>query len=258
MNIFESFIKSLYDFKGYAKFLTHSALKVTAYFLLVAGIFGALSSIPSIPEVKQTQHLIDNHVSEIPEFQIKDNKLQVDGIKIIKDEKMILKFDPNTDDLEQFKDVKAVMFFGKDSLHVKQADGSFANTKYDKFTNTPMNKKFLTDYAESLKVTPYMLAMMSAVKSIFIGLMMALITAFVSLQFTKMGGMRLKFGELLKLSIYATTIPIIVYGILCAIGITFPFIAWILIIIPVLYVRRAINLMMAEEEAKTKKIKKKK
>ncbi|GKX68677.1 DUF1189 domain-containing protein [Inconstantimicrobium mannanitabidum] len=263
MSLFQSFIKSLYDFKNYAKFLSHSVLKVTVYFLLVTGIFGALSTVGSIPDInnsKQLKQLIDNHLSQVPDFEVKDNELKIEGNmpKILKEGEMMLRFDPDTDDVKGIKDVKGAIFFGKKALHFMQPNGSFSEKKYSEITNVKFNKKYLSDYSSSLGLQLFIQIFINIVKSIMVGLVMAFITALISLQFTKMGGKKLKFGELFKLSIYATTIPIIIYSILCIIAINFQFAAWILIIIPVLYVRKAINCMMAEEEAKTKKVKKKK
>ena len=256
MEFIKNCFKGLYDFKVYKELMKASKLKVFLYVVILSAVLGGILSVPFYNNSRSSVNVVENNMDKIPEFTVKNNNLQLknEGPVVINDSGMVLIFDDSTDNNSDYAKAENAIFWGKSCLKKKLNGKELGSAKYADSKGITLNKQYVIDEAKSYKFMPIRFI----IQNIAISYMLIFMAALLVMTFSMRAKNPMQFGEIFKISSFTVTVPIILFTCLKAFGIgNMPIISWILVIIQVLYVRKAIKEVNDEDSLKPEyKIKK--
>lgn len=237
MNVFKEIAHSVYDIKGYVKFLENGKWKTFLYGLLLS-LFYILASfvLPTAAGVMSSGGIENLLKESVPEFTLKDGKLWVaepveytlydnvqGGISVRIDTDHAITGEISEVDLVAFE--KAIVM---DADHILlKTNGEIMQASYNDLSLGDWNRETL--FAELLPFARLLMAavsaavILSAVLGFFAG---ALFAAALGSVLGSVLKYRLDSASLLKLAVHARTVPILIKVLLSLspVWVPFPFV----------------------------------
>lgn len=234
MNIFTEMVHSVYDLKGYGKFLKNGKRRTFLYGFLLSLLYILVSFVlPTAASVAASGGIESLLEESVPEFTLKDGKLRVaepveytlydnlqGGIYIRIDTENAVTQEITEVDLVAFE--KAVVM---DADHVLlKTNGEIVRASYEDLSLGDWNRETL--FSELLPFARVLLGALSAVV-----ILSAVIGFFAGAFFTAALGSvigsilkyRLDFSDLFKLAVHARTAPILIKAVLAWSPVWIPF-----------------------------------
>lgn len=262
MNIFTEMVHSVYDLKGYEKFLENKKWKTFLYGLLLSLFYILVSFVLPVAASVAASGGIERVLEEsVPEFTLKDGKLRVaepveftlydnlqGGVYIKIDTENAITQELSKVDLVAFE--KAVVM---DEDHVLlKTNGEIVRASYDDLFHGDWNRETL--FAELLPFARILLAAVSAaiMLTLVIGYFAgAFFTAVLGSVIGSILKYRLNFGDLFKLAVHARTVPILLKAVLAWSPVWIPFPAVLNFGISAVYMWKVISCMKRTHQEPT-------
>lgn len=233
MQFIESFKASCYDFKNLLRLRKQPFWKVVVYLLFLA----AITAVPLAFQTNQALHSMRDDgqkiAKKVPEFTIQDGTLKTektDSGFVYQTNSIIFTFDPagkrtekdiTSDATHQafsigFLQKEFVLAFpgqtrSDQALTQAPLIFSYKNENFDSFNSEKLKQLLSFKIPFWLQGLIFLFAIYPAFLSILIQLIMMTLLLFI---FSRILQTRLRFGEVLKITAYALTIPVILSAIL--------------------------------------------
>ncbi|KNY26414.1 DUF1189 family protein [Pseudobacteroides cellulosolvens] len=208
----QKLIVSIFCLKDYKHFLAPPISKSIKYILILSMVMSSFSVIRSINDLNITFKEINDKIDkEVPEFSIKDGKIYTD-VKLpviveIKDELIIISDSDKIEDSIMSKYNSVMIITGKaliqkDSNQLKPRDIS-----------NDFNKTFLINTFKTAKYLAVFGVLAKTLINVIIYILISLIIALIGIVINRKAKTYFSYSELLNLSLYAMTLPIIVKSV---------------------------------------------
>lgn len=220
MGFFKKIKNSIYNFEAYKLFFKESVGKAILYLFLFCLCIYTISDIFLAFSINSVANEITNTVeNEVPDFNLSNGKLTVDGEMPIKfkDKDMYIIIDTeNNVDSSVLDNYSQGMILTKDKYVQKQVTGQILSYKWTDFGNIDFNNSDVPNIVSIIKTIAIILVI------IFVPFIQFLIKlAFGSFVVMAIGGViisailnkNLKYSECAKLGMYSLTVPIILENI---------------------------------------------
>lgn len=249
LGFFSRLYYSITSFGKYRYFLRQSTSKAVVYLLLITMFIAVIVSVQTgIESNKIIEEIITGISGKIPDFQLADGKLEVNGeMPIIIDDgatPLIIDTSPNAD--EKILDgYDSAVLITSDKIISK----SYVNksvTDLSQFRGMVINRQMIQDSLPLIK--PFV-----NIAIVFVGIFIvcgkfitALIVSLFAMIINSVRNTRLTYRSIFKISVYSMTLPLILGTVLDLVLPIFPF-KWLLFyVITFVYVFGAINSIKRE------------
>lgn len=235
MNIFKELVVSMYQFDSYKSFLKNKKLKAFFYGVLILTIYFVLSiAIPFAKFQMATGgigNIIDNY---LPDFAMEHGEMWIEEPFLFEEGDMYVEIDTTEgvyfDDVSNMKSFlnqyRQVILIDSEKLIIK--DGADIQSMYFSDVSGESFTK-----ADIMEIMPMVNVIIGGIIVFLFFWFLALFffgvlwLALIGLIIASAVKVRLSFGQIYKLAIYARTLPLLIKGILKLIGIGIPFF-WVL------------------------------
>ena len=261
LGFFKRVKKAIFNFDEYEKFIEEPLKEAWKYFFKVVAIFSIIISIVGIYEINTCKNqLIADVKQKFPEFEIKDNTLQMEdtdtfeynlekfNIQIIMDKNQTSYPNLDYENATIFLKDKIVMIYSGNVQEIQYKDINI--------NEAVLNKKEIIDFVEQHNMgVIYLITFQVFFIVLFvISTVLILIDVFtlsvLGLIINKIINTKFKYADIFKISIYSLTLPIIlntIYMIVNVIsGITIKYFAMAYDTISYIYLITVMLMMRAE------------
>lgn len=229
MGILKKIINSTYNFKSYNFFISEKLSKAIMYLLLLA----FLSSTFLILKVgfsfkKDFSYFQEILTNEMPSFTLDNSELIVDSTMpiIFEEGNTIVIIDTNTEfNPNAFNEYNTGIFIGKDMLIVKENSSEITTMNYSSFQLTnPFTSDDLSSLISTFSSVIMVFIVVFAFVFSFVGKLISLflIMPLSALVISSILNKKLSYSNLIKISAYSLTVPILLKTFFKLIGLRIP------------------------------------
>lgn len=221
---------AIVNFDEYKTFSEEKVSVAIKYILKLTLIFTFIIAIALTWKVVQEANiLISNFKNECPEFSFQDNTLVIEGDnkRLVKgDERGYFGFIVDSEkeklsDVEEAGDYQRIIAVLKDKIVIKNVDNIETSTTYKQlgqsYNFNNINKNSILQFFSGSNM-PKMFAIFAAISFVYLYvvylvqmLLDILLLSVVGYLFSKIIGIRFKYKSIFSMSVYALTLPIILY-----------------------------------------------
>ncbi|MBU3131652.1 DUF1189 domain-containing protein [Clostridium gasigenes] len=229
MSFLKKFINSTYNFKSYNYFISEKLSKAVLYLLLLAFVssgFMVLKEGFSFNKEFSKMKTILNE--EMPSFTLDNDELIIDSEMpiIYEEDNTIFVIDTSNElDIKSLDKYNSGIFIGKNELIFKENSTKFTTIKY---SSLELKNSLTSEYVNRIVNTFGNIFIIIGLVLIFIFLLIGkLISVFAimplaALIIASILNKKLSYSNLIKISAYALTVPILLKTFLKLVGITIP------------------------------------
>lgn len=232
MNILKEMILSTYSIESYKQFLQNKKSKVFAFGVTFMAFYFLITLlIPSLVSIFSPTGGIHRFVEDIPDFELSDGVLWVDGVYEFdeRDVYVLVDTDPDYvfydfDEMEPyFRDYTSVLLIDSEKIFIKsegQVQGMYFS---DLGKGFEISKKNLRELAQGLYVCYVMFMIFAYIWMTAMYFFGVLIVALIGMAVASVMKCRLTFGQLYLLGIYTRTLPLIIKALLSLLPFHIPY-----------------------------------
>lgn len=210
-NIFNSYIKSIFDFNSYNVFLKKSLGRAFFYLLCLALFLGSLGSLkPMYDFTSSINSAIDNYKTDVPDFTFKNGKLSVsqDRPLLYGDSSFVYVIDTvGSTDKSVLDSYQGGTLITSTAIYEKDIFGRIQTFPLSAFDSMYVNKASLEQAIPVAKLLNFFIFIYHVLFFFIFYLAKALFLALFGLIMNGVFKTKLNFSSLFKLSIYALTLP---------------------------------------------------
>lgn len=232
MNILKEMILSIYSIESYKQFLQNKKSKVFAFGVTFMAFYFLITLlIPSLVSILSPTGGIHRLVDSIPDFELSDGVLWVDGVYEYdeRDIYVLVDTDPDYvfydfDEMEPyFRDYTSVILMDSEKMFVK-SDGQVQGMYFsDLGKGFEISKKDLSGFAPWVYVFYVMFMIFAYIWMTALFFFGVLFVALIGLVAASVMRCRLTFGQLYLLGVYTRTLPLIIKAVLSFLPIHIPY-----------------------------------
>ena len=232
MNILKEMILSIYSIESYKQFLQNKKSKVFAFGVTFMAFYFLITLlIPSLVSILSPTGGIHRLVDSIPDFELSDGVLWVDGVYEYdeRDIYVLVDTDPDYvfydfDEMEPyFRDYTSVILMDSEKMFVK-SDGQVQGMYFsDLGKGFEISKKDLSGFAPWVYVFYVMFMIFAYIWMTALYFFGVLFVALIGLVTASVMRCRLTFGQLYLLGVYTRTLPLIIKAVLSFLPIHIPY-----------------------------------
>lgn len=274
ISFFKKFIISIKDLDKYnqlgAEKISRGIIYLTELVLIFSLIFSLIVAYKGNTLINQASNYITN---EIPEFKEEDNKFHIDSEKteeMENDEYLKIKIIMTNDELDDtYKDKISnydgnMIVFSKEKVVMKYASGMEQEESYDEFkemysindfSNAGIIDKLNNQNMQEVLSEVFIIVFLTALISSIIN---ALALSILAIIVIKLARININYKSALNMSIYALTLPNILFLIFASlwvlIGFSMPYLQMMYTIISYIYVVAAILIIKSEQNKRKQEI----
>ena len=253
MNFFLQIRESVIDFKFYKSIKDNRFSRSFVYLLLLFLIIYFISGTRTFIATRLgIDELVTNLTTSMPDFKLENGEFSFAGempyyISSSTNEAFVIDTTGKVD-VNVLKDVGSGMLVTKDKVYVKRSEIETREFSLKELEGVTLTK---ADVLEFLPKLSWIVFIFIAFGFIFVlgwKLLNAVILALLGLIANAMFGSRLKYGNLLNISIYALTLPMLIQLAVNLYGYPIPYFGLIYWTISILYVAMAVKNCREEED----------
>lgn len=252
MGYIKNCIKGIYDISALSELRKESWSKTITFVLVTSIILGSCVVVSQKIQLKDTINVVKKNEAIIPEFVVKDDKLDIEGDSpvVIKEGDTLLIFDENSNDNQSYKDAKNATLWGTTERRVKQDGKELGVAQYKGVNQELLNKSFVINEVKTYEQYPYVSIPMILV----VAFMISIMTAVFAKVYYRKTRPDLKLGDIYKVALYSVIVPLLIYTVAYIIGLgDFSVISWVLVLVQFLYIINVINSEKKNVPVKAKK-----
>lgn len=248
IGLFKSFLNSTYNFKSYNLFICQNLSKAVLYLILLAFLSSTLTIIAnSFSFKKDFAYLTEVLNNKMPSFILENNELNVEGSMpiVYEDGINIFVIDTiNEIDPTEYNSYNSAFLLGKKNIVFKDSTPNFKTLNYSSLQLTsPVTSEDFNELIKILGSVGIIILLGFIFIFLFIGKLISvfLIMPLAALVISSILNKKLSYGNLIKLSAYALTVPILLKTFFAVISINVPVFFIVYYGIGILYLTFAIK-----------------
>lgn len=237
------------NFNSYAYFIRQTTGKATLYLFLVSLFFGIVIAIrPVIYINTEVPSMLNKVATEIPDFTLQDGILEVQGEMPMKlgSESYPIIIDTTGKSDESVLDEYASGIFISNTEMTQKTPEMLYVTPFKDIKHFIITKATLISALPMLRMLGTVLAFLIPLFFVFVRFLSAVILTMAGLIAANIKGLRLRFGDVFKLSSYALTLPILLTVLLMMTGLQLKYFNLIYLAIGFLYIWNGLGVIHEE------------
>lgn len=246
--IFKRFLNSTYNFKSYNLFISQNLSKAVLYLILLAFLSSTLTIIAnSFSFKKDFAYVAEVLNNEMPSFILENNELNVEATMpiVYEDGINIFVIDTiNEINPTNYNSYNSFFLIGKKNIILKDSTSGFTTLDYASLQLTePITSQDFNELIKVLGSIGIIILLGLIFIFLFIGKLISvfLIMPVAALVISSILNKKLSYGNLIKLSAYALTVPILLKTFFAVISINVPVFFIVYYGIGILYLTFAIK-----------------
>lgn len=222
---FITYFKSIFDFNFYHSLNDRPVGSAFIYLLLLTLLLGTISTFPNIYSFNKGMSSVINDIeTKLPNFTFENNELNIaDDSPIIIGDKKYFYFVVDTNDKYNKTNLDSnCIVLGKDKLFIPDLSGN-TQMPYSNYSAFNLTKQSLLQFLSIYKLADIFIIFGGLIYFFISKFIYAFFVSFIGLLLNMAFNTRLSFSNILKLSIFAISLPATFEVILQCFNVTIPF-----------------------------------